>query len=85
MCWYVKLLQRSLYNILQIESREEGKVKVCDFGLSKVIRPQDTHMTANLGGSPVYAAPELNSTTHTNKVDVYSFAIMCVHISLEGF
>jgi len=61
-------------NIL-VENWEEGKVKVCDFGLSKVSKP-NMEMTANTGGTPRYAAPELDSKNHTNKVDVYSFAMI---------
>jgi serine/threonine protein kinase len=49
---------------------------VCDFGLSKVVKTADAQMTADTLGSPQYAAPELNSETHTNKVDIFSFAIM---------
>eukprot|EP01119_Soliformovum_irregulare_P025244 TRINITY_DN92_c0_g1_i1.p1 TRINITY_DN92_c0_g1~~TRINITY_DN92_c0_g1_i1.p1 ORF type:complete len:860 (+),score=217.89 TRINITY_DN92_c0_g1_i1:181-2580(+) len=61
-------------NIL-VESWDEGRVKVCDFGLSK-IKATDTTMTVNMFGSPAYAAPELNKPTHTNKVDTFSFAVI---------
>ncbi len=60
-----------------MESIEEGKVKVCDFGLSTITRNKDDgQMTANTYGSPAYAAPELPTPNHTDKVDVFSFAIM---------
>lgn len=33
-------------------------------------------MTSTTYGSPAYAAPELPTENHTNKVDVFSFAVM---------
>eukprot|EP01117_Protostelium_nocturnum_P002699 TRINITY_DN1353_c0_g1_i1.p1 TRINITY_DN1353_c0_g1~~TRINITY_DN1353_c0_g1_i1.p1 ORF type:complete len:663 (-),score=165.35 TRINITY_DN1353_c0_g1_i1:43-2031(-) len=73
-------------NIL-VENQEEGKLKVCDFGLSTVVRtghisstsPEETGM-----GSPQYAAPELSSPDHTNKVDVFSFAIILWEIAMRA-
>jgi len=62
-------------NIL-VEDWEAGKVKVCDFGLSKIKKPDEKTMTIDMFGSPAYAAPELNSVNHSNKVDVFSFAII---------
>jgi serine/threonine protein kinase len=72
------LIHRDLkpQNIL-VESWEEGKVKVCDFGLSKIVKNAD--MTANeshVAGTPAYAAPELSAASHTNKVDIWSFGMM---------
>jgi len=63
-------------NIL-VEHLEYGNVKVCDFGLSTITQGhQDGQMTKNTFGSPSYAAPELPTESHTEKVDVYSFAII---------
>lgn len=69
-------------NVL-IESWLEGKVKVCDFGLSKVgkkqtgIKKSNEEEPENALGSPQYAAPELNSNPdHTNKVDVFSYGLI---------
>jgi serine/threonine protein kinase len=69
-------------NIL-IESWFEGKTKICDFGLSKVViksapsnGTQDGNESQSLG-SPQYAAPELNTNpNHDNKVDVFSFGLI---------
>jgi len=67
-------------NIL-IESWEEGKVKVCDFGLSRVVRKSEAKEEMEALGSPQYAAPELNSEYHDSKVDVFSFAIILWEIA----
>eukprot|EP01114_Cavostelium_apophysatum_P014716 TRINITY_DN3881_c0_g1_i2.p1 TRINITY_DN3881_c0_g1~~TRINITY_DN3881_c0_g1_i2.p1 ORF type:complete len:805 (-),score=155.89 TRINITY_DN3881_c0_g1_i2:83-2497(-) len=63
-------------NIL-IESLAEGKVKVCDFGLAKIMsEAMSSMMTMNVYGTPAYQAPELPTKDHTNKVDVFSFAMI---------
>lgn len=69
-------------NIL-IESWDEGKVKVCDFGLSKVRKTEAKEEMEALG-SPQYAAPELNTDTHDNKADVFSFAIILWEIAYRA-
>lgn len=70
-------------NIL-IESWDEGKVKVCDFGISRVVKKQESEKSGDPLGSPQYAAPELNSdVAHDNKVDVFSFAIILWEIALR--
>eukprot|EP00027_Filamoeba_sp_ATCC50430_P000285 CAMPEP_0168556248 /NCGR_PEP_ID=MMETSP0413-20121227/8776_1 /TAXON_ID=136452 /ORGANISM="Filamoeba nolandi, Strain NC-AS-23-1" /LENGTH=632 /DNA_ID=CAMNT_0008587171 /DNA_START=113 /DNA_END=2008 /DNA_ORIENTATION=+ len=70
-------------NIL-IESWPEGKVKVCDFGLSVVQKKSATKTSGeNYLGSPQYAAPELTADSHDNKVDVFSFAIILYEIALR--
>lgn len=56
---------------------DEGwKVKVCDFGLSRIItEEQQNQMTAC--GTPSWTAPEiLQNSNYTTKADVYSFAIV---------
>ncbi|PRP81297.1 serine/threonine protein kinase 2, CTR2 [Planoprotostelium fungivorum] len=58
-------------NVL-IDNVESSSVRVCDFGLSG-IKDQEQERTF---GTEAYAAPELCETTHTNMVDVYSFAIL---------
>ena len=58
-------------NIL-VDSWDEAKLLVCDFGLSGFINKSSTGTV----GSPAYAAPELQEPTHDNKVDVFSFGVM---------
>ena len=63
-------------NIL-VQSIEECKLKIGDFGLSTLYSiGQNKEMTSHLFSSPAYQAPELPSPTHTEKVDVFSFAVM---------
>eukprot|EP01116_Phalansterium_solitarium_P021490 TRINITY_DN6697_c0_g1_i3.p1 TRINITY_DN6697_c0_g1~~TRINITY_DN6697_c0_g1_i3.p1 ORF type:complete len:344 (+),score=100.77 TRINITY_DN6697_c0_g1_i3:192-1223(+) len=63
-------------NIL-VEDLERGKVKVCDFGISKSVYAASPSVTVNTyHGSPAYAAPELPTPTHTNRVDVFSFGVL---------
>lgn len=69
-------------NIL-IESWDGGKVKVCDFGLSRVVRKSEAKEEMEALGSPQYAAPELNTEYHDNKVDVFSFAIILWEIAFR--
>ena len=59
-------------NIL-IENWNDGKLKVCDFGLSKVARGTGEKSEDNALGSPQYAAPELNSDDHT---DEWTFSVL---------
>jgi serine/threonine protein kinase len=47
----------------------------CDFGLS-TLRKDEKRATVGIFGSPAYAAPELPTPSHTEKVDVFSFAVM---------
>jgi len=73
-------------NIL-IESLEEGKLKVCDFGISTVVTKG--HITPcseaeTSLGSPQYAAPELAQDNHTSKVDIFSFAIILWEIAMRA-
>jgi len=51
---------------------ERNIFKVCDFGLSRT----KTSKADYVHGTPQYAAPELPTEDATNKVDVYSFAII---------
>jgi len=80
-----KVIHRDLKpaNIL-IESWEEAKVKVCDFGISKVVKKNEQRPgQSETLGSPQYAAPELGTEHHDNKVDVFSFAIILWEIALR--
>jgi len=53
---------------------ENWKVKISDFGLSKVVETLNGTMTSC--GTPAWAAPEVLKNSHyTEKADVYSFGI----------
>lgn len=60
---------------------------MCDFGLSTITNKQqgqgETEVenpmaTTKAFGSPAYAAPELPTENHTQRVDVFSFAVMYI-------
>lgn len=53
---------------------------VCDFGLSKTIS-DDYMFQTQVAGSPCYMAPELlRDEEYSDKVDVYSYGIMCYEL-----
>jgi serine/threonine protein kinase len=59
---------------------EQGKIKICDFGLSCVHDGQAMTHTAG-AGTPLYMAPEVikgrnNKTQYSTKIDVYSFGVL---------
>lgn len=57
---------------------------VGDFGLAKMMTKMMMRQTQK-AGSPVYMAPELISgKEYTNKVDVYSFGILCFELLSES-
>jgi len=54
----------------------QWKVKVSDFGLSRMVKGSDTAQSLTACGTPSWAAPEvLNDQRYSQKADVYSFAI----------
>lgn len=56
---------------------ENWKVKVCDFGLSKILENQSDYTTMTACGTPSWTAPEiLRNEKYTEKGDVYSFGIV---------
>nr|XP_043623180.1 G-type lectin S-receptor-like serine/threonine-protein kinase SD2-5 [Erigeron canadensis] len=59
---------------------EDFNAKVSDFGLSKLIDRDQSHVTATMRGTPGYMAPEWLSSVITEKVDVYSFGIVLLEI-----
>jgi serine/threonine protein kinase len=54
-------------------------VKLCDFGVSRMVTRDDTAMTGQIG-TPAYMAPEMiegqRDVKGTTKVDIFSFAIL---------
>ena len=55
---------------------DRGDVKICDFGLSKLIG-SDTQMTVQVG-TPAFMAPEMahGTTDMSESVDVYSYGVL---------
>jgi len=61
---------------------EDGHIKLADLGLAKVV--EHTTRGNTKCGSPIYMAPEIATGMYSNKVDVYSTAlVMCETILRE--
>ncbi|KAF8006268.1 hypothetical protein BT93_K0532 [Corymbia citriodora subsp. variegata] len=54
--------------------------KVADFGLSKLIGKDQSHVVTTMRGTPSYLAPEWLRAAITEKVDVYSFGVVILEI-----
>ncbi|CAL4958854.1 unnamed protein product [Urochloa decumbens] len=54
--------------------------KVADFGLSKLIDRDQSHVVTRMRGTPGYMAPEWLTSQITEKVDVYSFGVLVMEI-----
>ncbi|KAI4378356.1 hypothetical protein MLD38_015847 [Melastoma candidum] len=59
---------------------ENFNAKVADFGLSKLIDRDKSHVVTTMRGTPGYLAHEWLSGTITEKVDVYSFGVVTLEI-----
>ncbi|GKV23371.1 hypothetical protein SLEP1_g33106 [Rubroshorea leprosula] len=59
---------------------ENFNAKVSDFGLSKLVRREQSRIVTTMKGTPGYMAPEWLNSAITEKVDVYSFGIVVLEI-----
>ncbi|KAJ8747477.1 hypothetical protein K2173_014414 [Erythroxylum novogranatense] len=60
---------------------ENFEAHLADFGLSRLLRPYDTHVTTDLVGTLGYIPPEYSQTlTATCRGDVYSFGVVLLEI-----
>ncbi|KAK9748098.1 hypothetical protein RND81_02G035900 [Saponaria officinalis] len=59
-----------------------GKARVTDFGLARVVDAGETHVTTTVAGTVGYVAPEYGQTWQaTTKGDVYSFGVLVLELA----
>lgn len=60
---------------------KDGKIKISDFGISKIMNAEEQSMTCGVG-TQKYMAPEIidENETYDEKVDVYSFGVVLYFI-----
>lgn len=60
----------------------DGRAKVTDFGLARVVLPGDTHVSTVVAGTVGYVAPEYGQTWRaTTKGDVYSYGVLLMELA----
>lgn len=60
---------------------ENAQVKISDFGLSKLLSPEQSGLFTTMRGTRGYLAPEwLTSSTISDKTDVYSYGMVLLEI-----
>lgn len=61
---------------------KDGKARVTDFGLARVVGAGDSHVTTMVAGTVGYVAPEYGQTWHaTTKGDVYSYGVLAMELA----
>jgi Leucine-rich repeat (LRR) protein len=60
----------------------DGRAKVTDFGLARIVGPGESHVSTILAGTVGYVAPEYVHTWRvTTKGDVYSFGVLLMELA----
>ncbi|XP_042497540.1 probable LRR receptor-like serine/threonine-protein kinase At1g74360 [Macadamia integrifolia] len=61
---------------------KEGRARVTDFGLARVVDAGETHVSTMVAGTVGYVAPEYGQMWHaTTKGDVYSFGVLAMELA----
>lgn len=63
---------------------DDKTIKICDFGISKVVSPDKTTLTMDIGTTK-FMAPEIinEEKNYTEKIDIYSFGVLMFLIICE--
>ena len=61
--------------------QENGKLKICDFGLARRLEATDEEKFMTICGTDEYMAPEvMMGEKYNEKADVYSFGMVCCEL-----
>ncbi|XP_078491356.1 serine/threonine-protein kinase/endoribonuclease IRE1-like isoform X2 [Ciona intestinalis] len=73
-------------NFLLVKTMQGSKVKVCDFGLSRVIEKGNSGVFSSTFGHPEYIAPECKGTGQKirKSSDIYSLGILFHYVVTNG-
>ena len=79
----LKIIHRNLKptNIL---IATDGTIKISDFGISKLMTPEEITMTMGVGTQKFMAPEIINEDEYNEKVDVYSFGVLVFYILSGG-
>ena len=63
---------------------DEGEIRIIDFGLSKIIKPEEKEKLTTFCGTPHYISPEIFSGSYDEKCDVWSLGVIAYQLFSQG-